>query len=102
MAEKKKAPKKPVIGYGTNMGAGKKATNKAVKKVVKAVAKKKQVDYPLAKGAAAKPFVKAAIKNAKVQMKKGAASKSSRSQMMKNDLRYNLSQARAAMKAKKK
>ncbi len=33
--EKKK--KKPIIGYGANMGAGKKATKKAVKKVVAGV-----------------------------------------------------------------
>ena len=33
--EKKKKVKKPVIGYGANAKAGKKATNKAIKTVLK-------------------------------------------------------------------
>lgn len=48
MAEKKKKVKKPVIGYGANVGAGKKATTKVIKKVLKgsgAKASKTNVSY---------------------------------------------------------
>ena len=90
--EKKK--KKPVIGYGANVGAGKKATKKAVKKVVGGVA-----------GGKAKGLAKKAVKNAMVQVKQGALSKvgkskSSPKQMVKNDLRYNIYLAK--QKSKKK